>query len=110
MGAGLRLDRLADVTMTVGIQATVRPRSILPSPIDRAALMWRHRDHSPGGKIRSLDEPHHRIGVLQGYSQVRCWIDWLASEVHLKIYMRADSDSISSNNTEFLARSDGSLP
>jgi hypothetical protein len=28
------------------------------------------------------------LAIASGYSQVRCWINWLASEVHLKIQMR----------------------
>ena len=47
--------------------------------------------------------------IASGYSQVRCWIDWLASEVHLKIQMRTGRETGISHDFELLACRDGSF-
>jgi hypothetical protein len=47
------------------------------------------------------------LSVAFRYAQIRSRINRLSGDEHLKIYVRADSDSSSSNNTKFLACRDG---
>jgi hypothetical protein len=60
-------------------------------------------------RIDHAIERRSSFAVAFRHTQIRSRIDRLSGYQHLEIYMRADSDSRSSNNTELLACRDGSF-